>query len=326
MNKLISLELKKIFHKKAIYIIFILIVLLVLLNSILILTQKPTEENNYLDNSLKNYEEALQILENYKEKGINNYQEKLDYYKNLSTLKLNQYMIETKHNINDYTTLNYQFQTTLEDYEILIVILILIVSSTILAEEMNKGTIKLLLIKPYTRTQILLSKYLTIIIILFLSILFLYTVQLLLGGFFLGFHSLTEKVVIYNYEKSQIMCYNIVIYAIIRVISKLPMLLLLATLSFMISIVTSNSIVSLTLPILIYMFSESINTIAISYNLKIMKYLLTTNWNFTQYLFGNIPTFQYISRNLSIVVCIIYLLVMILFSWIIWRHKDIKNI
>ena len=45
-----------------------------------------------------------------------------------------------------------------------IIILILMVASTIVAEEFTTGTIKLLLIKPFSRGKILLSKYLTVIL------------------------------------------------------------------------------------------------------------------------------------------------------------------
>lgn len=327
MSKLIQIELKKIFHKKSIYIIFSLIFIFIVLNNILILQDKVNiKENNYLEIATTEYQNNLTTKEYYDKKEKLTYQEKLEYNQNISSLHLNKYIIENKTNINDYSTLNYQLKTTLEDYEIFIIILVLIVSSSIIAEEINKGTIKLLLIKPYTRSQILLSKYITILIVLILSIIFLYITQLLIGGFFLSFDSLKEKVVIYNYQKSQIMCYNIFGYTLIRALSKLPMLILISTISFLISIISSNTTISLTITMLIYIFTQSLTSLAITYNVKIMRYLLTTNWNFKEYLFGNIPTFKYINLKLSIIVCIIYFILMIISSFIIFKRKDIKNI
>lgn len=327
MNKLIQIEIKKIFHKKSIYIIFGLIFLFIILNSILILQEKSkSNPEAYLNTAITEYKNNQTNIEYYENQPKLSYQDKLEYHKNISTKYLNEYIIKNKKNINDYTTLNYQLRTTLEDYEIFIIIIILIISSTILAEEISKGTIKLLLIKPYKRFEILLSKYLTIIIILILSIIFLYITQFLIGGFFLGFESLKEKVVIYNYQKSQIMCYNIYGYTLIRLISKLPKIVLIATLSYLLSIISSNSTISLTITMLIYMFSQSIQTIAITYNVKIMKYLLTTNWNFTEYLFGGISTFKYINLKLSIIICIIYFIIMTTASFILFNKKEIKNI
>lgn len=323
LNKLILIELKKIFHKKSIYVIYILILIFVILNNILILQDKS--KNNYLNEAKYQYQKNLELKENYKDKKLS-YNEKLKYQTILENIELNKYIIDNNKNINDYKTLNYQLKTTLEDYEIFIVIIILITSSTIISNELKEGTIKLLLIKPYTRNQILLSKYLSMIIVMVLSIIYLYLTQLLIGGFYLGFSSLQEKVVIYNFQLSTIMCYNIFGYTFLRILLKLPMLILLSTLSFLISIITSNNILSLTISLIVYIFSASIKSLAINYNLKIMKYLLTMNWNINEYLFGKLSEYKYLNLTTSIIICIIYYIFLLVLSFIIFNKKDIKNI
>ena len=323
MNKLILIELKKIFHKKSIYVIYILILIFVILNNILILQDKS--KNNYLNEAKYQYQKNLELKENYKDKKLS-YNEKLKYQTILENIELNKYIIDNNKNINNYKTLNYQLKTTLEDYEIFIIIIILITSSTIISNELKEGTIKLLLIKPYTRNQILLSKYLSMIIVMVLSIIYLYLTQLLIGGFYLGFSSLQEKVVIYNFQLSTIMCYNIFGYTFLRVLLKLPMLILLSTLSFLISIITSNNILSLTISLIVYIFSASIKSLAISYNIKIMKYLLTMNWNINEYLFGKLSEYKYLNLTTSIIICIIYYIFLLILSFMIFNKKDIKNI
>lgn len=323
LNKLILIELKKIFHKKSIYVIYILILIFVILNNILILQDKS--KNNYLNEAKYQYQKNLELKENYKDKKLS-YNEKLKYQTILENIELNKYIIDNNKNINNYKTLNYQLKTTLEDYEIFIIIIILITSSTIISNELKEGTIKLLLIKPYTRNQILLSKYLSMIIVMFISIIYLYLTQILIGGFYLGFSSLQEKVVIYNFQLSTIMCYNIYGYTFLRILLKLPMLILLSTLSFLISIITSNNILSLTISLIVYIFSASIKSLAINYNLKIMKYLLTMNWNINEYLFGKLSEYKYLNLTTSIIICIIYYIFLLVLSFIIFNKKDIKNI
>lgn len=323
LNKLILIELKKIFHKKSIYVIYILILIFIILNNILILQDKS--KNNYLNEAKYQYQKNLELKENYKDKKLS-YNEKLKYQTILENIELNKYIIDNNKNINNYKTLNYQLKTTLEDYEIFIIIIILITSSTIISNELKEGTIKLLLIKPYTRNQILLSKYLSMIIVMVLSIIYLYLAQLLIGGFYLGFSSLQEKVVIYNFQLSTIMCYNIFGYTFLRILLKLPMLILLSTLSFLISIITSNNILSLTISLIVYIFSASIKSLAINYNLKIMKYLLTMNWNINEYLFGKLSEYKYLNLTTSIIICIIYYIFLLVLSFIIFNKKDIKNI
>lgn len=323
MNKLILIELKKIFHKKSIYVIYILILIFVILNNILILQDKS--KNNYLNEAKYQYQKNLELKENYKDKKLS-YNEKLKYQTILENIELNKYIIDNNKNINNYKALNYQLKTTLEDYEIFIIIIILITSSTIISNELKEGTIKLLLIKPYTRNQILLSKYLSMIIVMVLSIIYLYLTQLLIGGFYLGFSSLQEKVVIYNFQLSTIMCYNIFGYTFLRILLKLPMLILLSTLSFLISIITSNNILSLTISLIVYIFSASIKSLAINYNIKIMKYLLTMNWNINEYLFGKLSEYKYLNLTTSIIICIIYYIFLLILSFMIFNKKDIKNI
>lgn len=323
LNKLILIELKKIFHKKSIYVIYILILIFVILNNILILQDKS--KNNYLNEAKYQYQKNLELKENYKDKKLS-YNEKLKYQTILENIELNKYIIDNNKNINNYKTLNYQLKTTLEDYEIFIIIIILITSSTIISNELKEGTIKLLLIKPYTRNQILLSKYLSMIIVMVLSIIYLYLTQLLIGGFYLGFSSLQEKVVIYNFQLSTIMCYNIFGYTFLRILLKLPMLILLSTLSFLISIITSNNILSLTISLIVYIFSASIKSLAINYNIKIMKYLLTMNWNINEYLFGKLSEYKCLNLTTSIIICIIYYIFLLILSFMIFNKKDIKNI
>jgi ABC-2 type transport system permease protein len=323
LNKLILIELKKIFHKKSIYVIYILILIFVILNNILILQDKS--KNNYLNEAKYQYQENLKLKENYIDKKLS-YNEKLKYQTILENIELNKYIIDNNKNVNNYKTLNYQLKTTLEDYEIFIIIIILITSSTIISSELKEGTIKLLLIKPYTRNQILLSKYLSMIIVMFISIIYLYLTQILIGGFYLGFSSLQEKVVIYNFQLNTIMCYNIFGYTFLRILLKLPMLILLSTLSFLISIITSNNILSLTISLIVYIFSASIKSLAINYNLKIMKYLLTMNWNINEYLFGKLSEYKYLNLTTSIIICIIYYIFLLVLSFIIFNKKDIKNI
>ena len=78
--------------------------------------------------------------------------------------------------------------------------MIIMVAGTIVSEEFNKGTIKLLLVKPYSRYKILLSKFLTILIMIVFSILVVIGMELLVGGILFGFDSLSIPVVEYNFN------------------------------------------------------------------------------------------------------------------------------
>lgn len=322
MTNLLITELFKLIHKKSIYIILIILEIFIIINNIIIYKDSKNNDKDYLEKAQTIYEEYKDI----KEDSNYSYQEKIDYIEKEKALNISKYILDTKQNINKSNTLNYQLRTVLEDYELFIVLLIIIISSTIYAEEYHKGTIKLLLIKPYKRYKIIISKFLSCLIILLASILILVFFQLLTSFIFFDISSLSQKVVIYNYQKSTILCYNIFIYMLIRIISKLPMLIFIILLALFISIITTSSTLTIVLTILIYIFTNVINNLAIDHSIKIMRYLPMTNWNFTEYLFGNYPKFEYINLPFSIIIMIIYTIVIIILTLLIFNNKDIKNI
>jgi ABC-2 type transport system permease protein len=281
--------------------------------------------NNYLNRALNEYSKAVEELEIYKNKIIS-YQDKIAYQKNIETKNINKYIIENKVNLNKPNNLNYQLKSIVEDYELFIVIIILITTSILIGEEFNKGTIKLLLIKPYKRSTILLSKFLAAVLILLLTILFLILIEFIIGGLIFGIDSLKIGMIIYNFNLNKIENFNIYLYMLIRITTKLPSLLMILIISFLLGIIFNNTIVPFSVTILIYTFSEVINNLIINYNIKFMQYLITINWNFKDYLFGRLSNYEYINFKKSILIYIIYVIIFMNLMFQNFKKKNIKNI
>ena len=284
------------------------------------------EEKTYLNVALEEWYKNKKIINNLKNKTTKSKEEKLTLESSISTLKINEYILKHKQNINKENSLNYELRTIAEDYEIFIIILILIISSTILSEEFTKGTIKLLLIKPYSRGKILLSKYLSCLIILIFSIIFLIVIQLIIGGYLFKFDSLKLPVVIYHFGHKKIIEYSIWTYMILRIIAKLPFYILLLTISYALSTWTSNTVVSITIPILYYLFDNPIKELCIKYQFKITKYLLNINWHFENYLFGRKQDISNINLKFSLIICICYYVIILVTTLYYFKRKNIKNI
>ena len=240
--------------------------------------------------------------------------------------KTSQYIIENKQNINKENNLNYQLWTIVDDYEIFIVILILIVCSTIICEEFKDGTIKLLLIKPYSRGKIILSKYLTSIIVILISILLLIITQFILGTLMFGLESLNIPVVVFDFNKMELLTYNVFWYMIIRINVKLPFLLIMITITNFIAVITSYTLVSITLPLMLYMFTPSLVYFIKQYKLEFIKYFVNINWNIEDYLFGMISDVSYINLEFSLLILGIYFISLLGLMFIIFKKKNIKNI
>ena len=281
--------------------------------------------NSYLNEALLEYKENLDSINNYANKNLT-YKEKIYYNDILSSLNINKYIIENKINVNKQNNLNYQLRSIADDYEVFIIIIVLIVTSVLISEEFNKGTIKLLLIKPFKRSKILFSKYITGVILIFLTITFIILCQILIGGILFGLDSLKLPVVVYDYNLSHIRTFNIFIYMLIRVLAKLPMFIMILTISVTLGILINSTIGTFSITILLYTFSEVINNIIVTYNIKLMQYFITMNWSFKDYLFGGLSNFRYITLKKSILIYLIYVIILLGVMAVSFRKKNIKNI
>ena len=167
-------------------------------------------------------------------------------------------------------------------------------------------------------------------IILIIMILFILVVsvlmQLLVGGIIYGFDSLSIPAVVYNFNSHSIETYNIFVYIALIALNKLPIYLLLGTLAFALSCLFGHTVLAVVLPIIGNVGSSIINQLASYYSLKPLAIFPTLNWDFTQFLFGKMPEYEFTSRGFASVVCITYLAIMIVAAWIAFRKREIKNI
>ena len=244
-------------------------------------------------------------------------------------IALSQYILENKQDINNVYSLRALIINIFDNYELLIIVLIVIISGSIVSEEFNKGTIKLLLTRPYTRSQILLAKFITTIIIIFFAIISLVIMQFIIGLLLFGIQSLNIPAVIYNFSSNSIQTMSILKLLLIYTLAKLPLYILVSTIAFFISTIFSNTSIGITIALLGYMSTSIINTlIGLAYknNIKFLKYFITMHWDFNQYLFGKLPSYEYISFPLSVIMCILYFSIMIIITFAVFQKKDIKNI
>ena len=111
-------------------------------------------------------------------------------------------------------------------YEIFIVIIIVMIAGTIVSEEFNKGTIKLLLVRPYKRATILTSKFITCLIMVAIIIISIMLMQFIVGGIIFGFDSFGTPTIEYDFNAHEIQEMNIASYMLIQTIGKLPIYVL----------------------------------------------------------------------------------------------------
>ena len=203
-----------------------------------------------------------------------------------------------------------------DNFEVLIIFIIIYLSCTIISEEYYSGTIKNILIKPYKRVKILFSKILTDFLIIILVVLILVIFQYVLGGLLFGFESYSLDAIRYNTISQDIETMNLVKYILLLFTTKIFMYVILSSFSLLFGIITNN----MALNILISLGAYFLSTFEILKN-NITNYIFIYNWDISKYLFTDSTMLWQ-----SIIISSISLLIFLLLIIIIFNKKDVRNI
>ena len=309
MLKLIKNELIKIFKRKNIYILLLIGILIMVSYN---LFEKITSSN--LDIS-KQYQRAYNLdkmlLENYNELNIDeSYDESYDEIE--ERLKLEDYAINNKIQYNIFLDTENKnaslpsdarilFMKIFDNFDIIIVFILIYLSSTIISEECETGTIKYLLIIPHTRVKILFSKIITSIFIIIIITGFITFFQYLLGGILFGFDSYSLEAIIYNNSDKSIITMNLSKYMITLILTKLLMYCLLDIISLLFGVLTNN--------------------IALNILISLGMYIILYNYDISKYLYDSV-----FLLNKLLIIFIIGILILLLLLTVIFKKKDIKNV
>lgn len=283
--------------------------------------------DNYKNNCLDNYMVAMQNIRDYEFDEVEqNHDAKIQYYEAKEQAAINKYDIENGTTVGDTTSAKGILLNVFEEYEIFLIVMFMMTAGVIVSEEFSKGTIKLLLIKPYKRSTILASKFITSIIVAVIVIILVTLMQFVVGGLIQGFDSFKNPTIIYDHTINNVKQINTVQYLAMQALGKAPMYILLMTLAFAFSTIFTNSALAITISLLGYMGSSVINMLALNLKLNWIKYFVTPNWNLTEYFWGGIPTFEGITLPFSIAIIVIYMVIMLIPTFVIFQKKNIKNI
>lgn len=185
MFNLVKNELIKIFKRKNIYILFLLALIIIFGYNIF---EKSINSNlNISEQYVRSYNQDKMYLENYETLKI-----KEEYSDILERVNLEKYAIEN--NIRYNILLNTENKNAIlpsdarillmkffNNFEIIIIFIIIYVSSTIIYEEYSNGTIKNLLVKPHRRNSILFSKIVTSILVTLFTTIIIILFQYIIG-------------------------------------------------------------------------------------------------------------------------------------------------
>lgn len=238
------------------------------------------------------------------------------------TITVNNYRIE--HNIpNDTGYTVWSYVTDSAGFTILTGLFTIIIAAGIVANEFNWGTIKLLMIRPLNRFQILLSKYITVLLFGFLLLVILFMGSTLLGMLFFGTGGDTAANVHLIYKDGHVIEQNMMGYLAKTYLSESVAALMIATMAFMLSAVFRNS--SLAVGFSIFLLVTGMTATAfIAAKFDWAKYILFANVNLMQYVEGT-PLVEGMTMTFSIVMLVIYFIIFLLLAFGIFMKRDIAN-
>lgn len=296
-------------------------------------------ENNFLNQYIEAYRSNFYLYKAYE---TNEFNENEAFAKNsLNTYKtrmnLCKYAIE--HNLNkDISNENgliynnkidarISFIRTFKHFDLIIVIIAIYLATTIVTEEVNKNTIKNLLIKPQKRSSILISKIIACIISIIISMIFIIVVQYIVGGVVFGFDSYDLEYIGYDLVTNQIITMNLFNYVIIVGVLKLPMYILVIMFCICMGTMNNHTAMSMILTLIIFVVSSTI--IAEFSKLEalslVTRYFVTNNWDFSIYLFGQVSSINGVTFIGSIINCLIHGITLLYLSTKIFNKKEILN-
>lgn len=238
---------------------------------------------------------------------------------NSSFIETNNYYLE-----NDIQPAGYgAWQYVMENEMLLSIVslLTIIVAAGIVANEFRWGTIKLLLIRPISRTKILASKYAAVLCFSLFTLLFVLLFSWIVGAIFFGVEGLNPYIVL---EKSTGLEYVSVIGEIVSGYGfQLVTLVMMATFAFMISSVFRNSALAIGTAIFLMLVGNQI--VFFFMERSWAKYILFANTNLNQYTSGNTPLIEEMTLGFSVTVLIVYYAVFLLLSWLFFTKRDVAG-
>ena len=279
-------------------------------------------QDDYLNLAINDIKSNLYALADYYyEENIDasEYEDVIKYYHE------NKYILEEKIDTKNSNTLRSVIMNFFTEYSFLILVFTIMIAGSIVSDEFSRGTIKKLLTVPHKRSTILWSKYITVLLTIPIIVLFLLICELIIGGLILGFDSLSIPAVIYNISLNKMEVLNVFSYFLLTFLANLPQLILLVTLAFACSTILNSTAFAITITFCGIIAAEIINGFALVYNIKLLDYFVTTNWDFTQFLFGGDSIFG-LSIGFSALICLTYLVIMLIITFITFIYKDIKNV
>lgn len=276
-----------------------------------------------LDNYLDRYNEYL-LLD--KKKDILTTDQKEIYKDLLSDSKVVEYMMDNK-KLTDESESKENFALIFVDgiveFNFFIILGLLLIASGIISDELDKGTIKQLLVKPFTRNKIFMSKLIASMIIVLFFMMYITLLNVISNFLVYNQFDFSNTIIQYDYSLGKVVEINAFKYWFMIFKSVPFMYLIMCLVVLLISVIfgsTAFSLISgfamILLPEILAMFMDKF---------KWLAYLPFFTWDMSCYNFGGEAKYPVLNHNLQLLINIGYVIIFLSLGLYLFKKKDIKN-
>jgi ABC-2 type transport system permease protein len=249
--------------------------------------------------------------------------------KSSTQVRMEQLQYNLDNNLNPLEQSAAQFTTKFMEQSIFLFLplLIIMLAADMVSGESSSGTIKLLLVRNIPRWKILLSKYLTLVILEVIVVFFAFVLSAIISGFFFGFGGWLApvatgfKVLAGKLDSSDVLNvpqwqYSLMVYSLAFFVS-----VVVGSISFMISILVRSTAASIGI-----IMSTLVAGNFVSYFLsdwKITRYMFMVNLRLTDYLSGSFQPIEGMNMLFSITVLLVWAIASLIVSFVYFTKQDI---
>lgn len=317
MMSLIRNEWMKIFQKKSSYVFIGFLLLMVIGSAFIEYKLNPDENKDWKQDVRADIEEQEKQM-----KSPEFDDEDKEFFK--EQMEVNEQLLKENINPNLQTNWTYmsEWTTSITSF---ITLFVVIVCSSLVSSEFSDGTIKQLLIRPYKRWKILLSKYITSLLFAALLLVSLLVFSYVVGLLFFGSGSYSDKIMdptSFGFNPVSVGEYvvNMMVYWI-------PGFLVITAVAFMLSTLFKSQALAVGISIFILFASSTLTTIIQSFIEKNewLKFVLFPHLDLRGYVSEMIPMFEGASLGFSLAVLAVYYLLFLALTFFFFQKKDITN-
>lgn len=249
-------------------------------------------------------------------------------WKSMLKLNISQQQYYLDHNINPSTPGAPTFirEFVEQTISLFLPLLVVVIAADMVSAERTGGTIKLLLTRPVSRWKILLSKYLSLLLMISVMLLTTAVLAYLISGIIFGYSGWSMPVITGFQMKGEqlittfahaipqwqyiLMAYGLAWFSCLAV----------ATISFMVSVLVRNTATSMGVMLAAIISGTLLEQVASQWNA--VKYYVFTNLKLTDYLSGQSMPIADTSLPFSLTVLSIWSLIALVIAFVVFTKRD----